>query len=115
MLTFCPNCTNMLKLSRGMDERGMEFMKFECNTCPYQFPIKGNFQVYDRKMMERKQVDDVLGGEGAWDNVDQTTVNCEGNCGNDKAYFYQLQIRSADEPMTSFYKCTNCGTQWREN
>lgn len=23
-------------------------------------------------MMKRKEVDDVMGGEGAWDNVDQT-------------------------------------------
>lgn len=109
MLTFCPNCTNMLRITS--DDR----LRFECSTCPYQFPIEGSLQVYDRKNIERKEVDDVLGGEGAWDNVDQTEINCEANCGNTKAYFYQLQIRSADEPMTSFYKCTNCGHQWREN
>jgi DNA-directed RNA polymerase III subunit RPC11 len=73
-------------------------------------------QVYDRKLMERKKVDDMLGGEGAWDNVDQTTAQCErGGCNGTRAYFYQLQIRSADEPMTTFYKCTTCGNQWREN
>lgn len=72
--------------------------------------------MYDRKMMERKAVDDVLGGEGAWDNVDQTTVRCpKDECTGTKGYFYQLQIRSADEPMTTFYKCTTCGNQWREN
>jgi len=27
----------------------------------------------------------------------------------------QIQIRSADEPMTTFYKCTKCSYQWREN
>ena len=25
-------------------------------------------------------------------------------CDGDKAFFYQVQIRSADEPMTTFYK-----------
>ena len=36
-------------------------------------------------------------------------------CGCTKAYYRQMQIRSADEPMTTFYKCVECGTQWREN
>lgn len=53
-------------------------------------------------------------------------------CRNDEAYWYQLQIRSADEPMTAFYKvsgedhtlsgrlanivfqCTKCAKEWRE-
>lgn len=73
-------------------------------------------EVFDRKMMPKKQVDDVLGGKGAWDNVDQTAARCaRSECEGEKAYFYQLQIRSADEPMTTFYKCTTCGHQWREN
>lgn len=80
------------------------------------FPIVDRSQVYDRKYMETKKVDDMLGGKGAWDNVDQTSVLCPvDNCTGDKAYFYQLQIRSADEPMTTFYKCVVCGYQWREN
>ena len=55
--------------------------------------------------MRRKQVDDVMGGEGAWDNVDHTEAQCPvGDCGGDRAYFYMVQIRSADEPMTTFYK-----------
>ena len=27
-------------------------------------------------------------------------------CGGGEAFFYQVQIRSADEPMTTFYKVT---------
>jgi len=55
--------------------------------------------------MKRKQVDDVMGGEGAWDNVDNTEAQCPvQECGGDRAYFYMVQIRSADEPMTTFYK-----------
>lgn len=72
--------------------------------------------MFDRKKLARKEVDDVLGGEGFWDNVDQTPAQCPNDdCGATKAYFYQLQIRSADEPMTTFYKCVKCGDKWREN
>ena len=34
-----------------------------------------------------------------------SVVNCANDkCENREAYFRQLQIRSADEPMTTFYK-----------
>lgn len=66
-------------------------------------------------MLERKQIDDVLGGADAWKNVDQTDAICS-KCGNNHAFFMQIQTRSADEPMTTFYKCTNfkCNNQWKE-
>ena len=45
----------------------------------------------------------------------QTDVVCD-KCGCREAYFMQIQIRSADEPMTTFYRCTNmkCNFIWRE-
>jgi DNA-directed RNA polymerase subunit M/transcription elongation factor TFIIS len=53
----------------------------------------------------------VLGAESAGQETSQ--VRCE-RCGARKASFYQLQTRSADEPMTTFYRCLECGAQWRE-
>jgi DNA-directed RNA polymerase III subunit RPC11 len=65
--------------------------------------------------LTRKEVDDVLGGKDTWENVDQLTVDGCARCGNKRAYFMQIQIRSADEPMTIFFKCVECAYQWREN
>lgn len=116
--------------------------------------------------MKRKEVDDVLeegGGkgmdiaegsrislmlglavEGAYTRrsvlIQSRTVQCtRDGCDNAQASFYQVQIRSADEPMTTFYKvcapkcvwqsckrlrmadalfrwqCTSCGQRWKEN
>ncbi|KAF8475868.1 hypothetical protein BDZ91DRAFT_710480 [Kalaharituber pfeilii] len=111
MLLFCPNCSNCLTVSRA-PTTGQN--RLECRTCPYEFMLTKRY--FERKPMRRKQVDDVMGGEGAWDNVDHTEAQCPTpDCGGDRAYFYMVQIRSADEPMTTFYKCTKCGHKWREN
>uniref|UniRef100_A0AB39JEV1 Transcription Elongation Factor Tfiis C Domain-Containing Protein n=1 Tax=Florenciella sp. virus SA2 TaxID=3240092 RepID=A0AB39JEV1_9VIRU len=34
-------------------------------------------------------------------------------CKSKKCTYYQLQTRSADEPMTTFVSCTYCGNRWK--
>jgi len=63
--------------------------------------------------LKKKQVDDVLGGEEAWKNVQKTQAVCP-ECRNDEAYFREIQTRSADEPATIFYRCTRCAKTWKE-
>jgi len=36
-----------------------------------------------------------------------------GKCKQRKCTYYQLQTRSADEPMTTFVSCLNCGARWK--
>jgi transcription elongation factor S-II len=35
-------------------------------------------------------------------------------CGQRLCTYYQMQTRSADEPMTTFIKCLNCGNRWKQ-
>ncbi|CAN2391198.1 DNA-dependent RNA polymerase catalyzes the transcription of DNA into RNA using the four ribonucleoside triphosphates as substrates [Pristimantis euphronides] len=108
MLLFCPTCGNVLIV-----EEGQKCYRFACNTCPYVHNV--NRKVTSRKYPKLKEVDDVLGGSAAWENVDSTAETCP-KCEHPRAYFMQLQTRSADEPMTTFYKCCNaqCGHRWRD-
>lgn len=34
-------------------------------------------------------------------------------CKSKKCSYYQLQTRSADEPMTTFVTCLDCGSRWK--
>lgn len=43
-----------------------------------------------------------------------TDARCP-ECGNDTAYWYLQQIRSADESETRFFICTACEHRWRED
>jgi DNA-directed RNA polymerase subunit M/transcription elongation factor TFIIS len=36
-----------------------------------------------------------------------------GKCKSLKTSYYQMQTRSADEPMTTFVTCKNCGHKWK--
>lgn len=36
-----------------------------------------------------------------------------GRCGKKETTYYQLQTRSADEPMTTFVTCVNCNNHWK--
>ena len=109
MLLFCPTCGNLLDVEEGLEDK----LRFACNTCPYIFNItrRITFRTYPKL----KEVDDVLGGNAAWENVDSTEERCP-KCAHSRAYFMQIQIRSGDEPMTTFYKCCNpqCCHNWRD-
>lgn len=46
-------------------------------------------------------------------DVKEGSFKCS-RCKSQKTWFYQLQTRSADEPMTNFITCSNCGKHWKE-
>ncbi|KAG5178643.1 hypothetical protein JKP88DRAFT_158516 [Tribonema minus] len=112
-MLFCPTCGNLLMVEAAT--RGGQ--RFACQTCPYVHPLGQGGKVTKALTLQRKEVDDVLGGADAWVNVDKAPVACA-DCkdpGKGKeAYFFQAQLRSADEPMTVFYKCVDCGFRWNE-
>jgi DNA-directed RNA polymerase III subunit RPC11 len=77
--------------------------RLECQTCPYEYLLTKRF--YERKTFVRREREDVFGGPGAWDNAQKAQMQCpKDGCDGDEAAFFQVQIRSADEPMTGFYK-----------
>jgi len=104
---FCPVCGNLL-LMEDSENGGMRFC---CATCPFLHKITKAYKTNVK--IKKKEIDDVLGGEEAWANVDRTEAHCPA-CKNNTAYFLQIQIRSADEPSTTFYRCCKCSKQWND-
>ncbi len=76
----------------------------ECRTCTYNYVFLPDETLYEQKSMKAKEVEDVMGGPEAWASVEQAETQCPSEgCNGSMAFFFQKQIRSADEPMTTFY------------
>lgn len=46
-------------------------------------------------------------------NVQGTDIFKCGKCRQNNCTYYQMQTRSADEPMTTFVTCLNCSNRWK--
>ncbi|KAG8962466.1 RNA polymerase II elongation factor [Tulasnella sp. 419] len=68
---------------------------------------------------ERRQANDLLNATnlhnslGAAEQEAETDAFKCGRCKQRKTRYRQAQTRSADEPMTTFVTCTNCGNRWK--
>eukprot|EP00008_Paramoeba_atlantica_P014468 CAMPEP_0201494226 /NCGR_PEP_ID=MMETSP0151_2-20130828/46079_1 /ASSEMBLY_ACC=CAM_ASM_000257 /TAXON_ID=200890 /ORGANISM="Paramoeba atlantica, Strain 621/1 / CCAP 1560/9" /LENGTH=86 /DNA_ID=CAMNT_0047882327 /DNA_START=59 /DNA_END=316 /DNA_ORIENTATION=- len=82
-------------------ESELQGVRFYCQTCPYIYYLEEELSV--KMDLVAKKVDDILGGEKAWEGVDKTQSKCP-ECANGEAYYLLIQIRSADEPSSVFYK-----------
>ena len=118
-MLFCPVCGNVLMIEGGITSAkgaasaaaalGGPHLRFFCQTCAYLCRVE---ETITKKIpLVRKTVDDILGGDKAWENVDQIDAACP-HCDSKRAYYLLIQIRSADEPMTAFYKCVLCRGNW---
>jgi transcription elongation factor S-II len=68
-------------------------------------PDKWEKLIKDKKEKDENRYAPKLDG-----NTDMFTCR---KCKSNKCSYYQLQTRSADEPMTTFVTCVNCGNRWK--
>lgn len=62
------------------------------------------------KRLEEKNLFNAQGAKEERAITDRFTC---GKCKQKKVSYYQMQTRSADEPLTTFCTCENCGNRWK--
>ncbi|KAJ0971097.1 hypothetical protein J5N97_019056 [Dioscorea zingiberensis] len=110
-MEFCPTCGMLLQIEPASMGRRLRLF---CPTCPYVCPISG--KIVKKERLVKREMEPIFSGDKAMEFAPKTQATCP-RCHHGEAYFRQMQIRSADEPMTTFYTCCNdkCKHDWRED
>ncbi|SNX83667.1 related to transcription elongation factor TFIIS [Melanopsichium pennsylvanicum] len=66
-----------------------------------------------KREIEELQMLNLFKAKGAAAQEAETDAFQCGRCKQRKTRYYQMQTRSADEPMTTFVTCTNCNHKWK--
>eukprot|EP00658_Telonema_sp_P-2_P056616 TRINITY_DN45077_c0_g1_i2.p1 TRINITY_DN45077_c0_g1~~TRINITY_DN45077_c0_g1_i2.p1 ORF type:complete len:237 (-),score=82.77 TRINITY_DN45077_c0_g1_i2:227-937(-) len=106
--------TLKINLSRNEELRGSLLDK---NLTPEELVRMKDADMASKEQTERL---DKLKAE-AWKDaqvaqtpMDETDQFQCGKCKKKRCIYFQKQTRSADEPMTTFIKCQECGHNWKE-
>lgn len=66
-----------------------------------------------RQEMEKLHKQNLFDAQGATEKRAVTDRFTCGKCKHKRVSYYQMQTRSADEPLTTFCTCENCGNRWK--
>jgi DNA-directed RNA polymerase subunit M len=115
-MEFCPKCGSRLefrKLKAGKEESLM----LVCTKCGYKKQESAKrVEPKIAKVIQHnpQQFVAVIGKEEQKLRILPTVrIECP-KCGNNTAYVWQVQTRSADESSTQFLRCTKCSYTFRE-
>jgi len=106
-LEFCPECESMLRLHK---ENGKSILKCKCG---YKKVVNEESTATDTNSVQKLQKNEIEIIDSEIGTLPTKTEECP-KCGNKKAFYWQLQTRSGDEAMTTFFRCTKCKFTWRE-
>ena len=111
-MLFCPFCGTLLLVDRSETS-----FRYYCGTCCYVQPVRSILTTTTTFDSSHKRLVATADADAALEGGQIATTRCESGteCAGDKAYYVQMQMRSADEPPTTFYKCITCGFQWRQD
>jgi len=101
-MKFCPKCNSLLLPQNDF---------LVCKRCGYK--EKGKQKIFISFSSKKKKIKEIVIDEGEPRNLPTADVICP-KCNGEKAYYWLVQTRRADEPPTTFYRCIKCNYTWRD-
>ncbi|MHA2257774.1 MAG: transcription factor S [Promethearchaeota archaeon] len=111
MVEFCPDCSNLLR-----EKRIDEIILLACK-CGYEKELLPDNKIIEKRIQKKKDALEenlIIISENDKISVYPQVKKICPKCKNKLAETWQTQMRSADEPSTHFFRCTQCKHTWRE-
>ena len=111
MVEFCPECHNMLR-KKLLDGKP----SLACRCGYHQDLVRDEVERQNNIQKKKDALKDNLIVVSEEDKISVHPIvpkDCP-KCKHDEAEAWQEQTRSADEPSTSFFRCTKCKHTFRE-
>ena len=111
MVEFCPECSSLLR-KKTFDGKSV----LACR-CGYTQETESNDSDLQKKIQKKKDAlsnNLIVVSEEDRISVHPKVMKQCPKCKHNEAEAWQEQTRSADEPSTSFFRCTKCKNTWRE-
>ena len=99
------NLNTNLKLREALQKRN-----FKAHTLAFMTHQEMCPERWDDLIKAKKIKDENIYAPKLDANTDNFTCR---RCKSKRCSYYQLQTRSADEPMTTFVTCIDCGNRWK--
>jgi len=104
-MLFCPKCGSLLKPTLSGSKKLM--------ACSCGFKSKESTGVEIKEKLKKDTKPKLAVIEEEKEAYPLVDAKCT-KCGHNKAYFWEIQTRAADEPATKFFKCEKCKHTWRD-
>jgi DNA-directed RNA polymerase subunit M len=112
-MDFCPECSSILTPQKNGKSRILV-----CKSCGYTKRLsskaKKKYKIADTINHGPEETIVVIDEKLAKQQSMPTVRAICPKCGHKIAYYWQVQTRSGDEGMTTFYRCVKCSQTWRE-
>lgn len=103
-MEFCPKCKSIMIPSGSI---------VKCRKCGFEKKATEKTIIVGGEVNKPQREMTILEGRENAGLPTTEDVKCP-DCGNQKAYWWMRQLRSADESEVRFFRCTACGKTWRE-